>query len=312
MKKRIMTVTLNPCIDKTIVLNGFCEGGLNRAESVRTDAGGKGINVSKVLKRFGAETLAVGVMGQNGSDDILAELKNRGIGCDFLPVSGTNRTNYKLQDREKSQVTEVNEPGFSVSKEDADQAMSLIKQYLHEVGVMVLAGSFAPGFSADIYKQLILLAKEQGVPVILDADGEAFSQALEACPYAVKPNRFELEQFFGKPLKTDEDLLVCGRKLTEMGVSLVVISLGGEGAMYVTKDAALRVFLAPMSCQSTVGAGDSMVAAVAHSLVEGKDLYDLAKMASAAGTITASKPGTEVCTLEEVISYQEQLEVITL
>lgn len=312
MKKTIMTVTLNPCIDKTIVLNGFCEGGLNRAESVRTDAGGKGINVSKVLKRFGAETLAVGVMGQDGSDAILAELKNREIGCDFLPVSGANRTNYKLQDREKSQVTEVNEPGFSISKEDADQAMSLIKQYLPKVSVMVLAGSFAPGFSADIYKQLILLAKEQGVPVILDADGETFSQALEACPYAVKPNRFELEQFFGKPLKTDEDLLVCGRKLTKMGVSLVVISLGGEGAMYVTKDAALRVFLAPMSCQSTVGAGDSMVAAVAHSLVEGKDLYDLAKMASAAGTITASKPGTEVCTLEEVISYQDQLEVITL
>lgn len=312
MKKTIMTVTLNPCIDKTIILNGFCEGGLNRAESVRTDAGGKGINVSKVLKRFEAETLAVGVMGQDGSEAILSELKNREITCDFLSVSGTNRTNYKLQDKEKSQVTEVNEPGFTVSKEDAEQTVSLIKQYLPQVGVMVLAGSFAPGFSTDIYKQLILLAKEQGVPVILDADGDAFSQALEACPYAVKPNRFELEQFFGKPLRTDEDLLQSGRKLIEMGISLVVISLGGEGAMYVTKDAALRVFLAPMACQSTVGAGDSMVAAVAHSLATGKDLYALAKMASAAGTVTASKPGTEVCTLEEVTEYQEKLEIIAL
>ncbi|MBR7164419.1 MAG: 1-phosphofructokinase [Clostridia bacterium] len=312
MKKQILTVTLNPCIDKTIILESFCEGGLNRAESARSDAGGKGINVAKVLKRFDAGVLAVGILGEGGSEAVTGELDKRGICHDFVLVPGATRTNYKLQDKAKGQVTEVNEPGFFVNEKALNETVSLIKKYLPETGVMVLAGSLAPGIDADIYKQLILLAKEQGVPVILDADGTAFREALEAAPFAVKPNRFELEQLSGKTLATDEELLAYGRSLLERGISLVVVSLGAQGAMYITEHESLRVTLAPIECQSTVGAGDSMVAAVAHSIVQKKDLVSLAKTASAAGTVTASKPGTEVCTLAEVMAYQEQIQVITL
>ncbi len=312
MKKTIMTVTLNPCIDKTIVLEGFCEGGLNRAKSVRTDAGGKGINVAKVLKRFEAAVLAVGMIGECGSEVVLSELDSRGIRHDFVTVSGETRTNYKLQDKANGQVTEVNEPGFYVDDNSLETIMSLIKSRLPEVGVMVLSGSVAPGISTDIYNHLTRLAKEHGVLVILDADGLAFKEALKAAPYAVKPNRFELEQFFGRELPTDDDLLACGRELLELGVSLVVVSLGAEGAMYITKDEAIRVNLAPLACQSTVGAGDSMVASVAASLVEEMDLLSLAKRASAAGTVTASKPGTEVCTKEEVSDYEKLLTITVL
>ncbi|MBE7041681.1 MAG: 1-phosphofructokinase [Ruminococcaceae bacterium] len=312
MKKTIMTVTLNPCIDKTIVLNGFCEGGLNRAKSVRTDAGGKGINVAKVLKRFDAAVLAVGVIGEGGSEIVLSELDERGICRDFVKVSGETRTNYKLQDKAKGQVTEVNESGFFVNDESLEKIMSLIKSRLPEVGVMVLSGSVAPGIPTDIYKRLITLAKEQGILVILDADGAAFKEAIEAAPYAVKPNRFELEQFFGRELPTDGDLLACGRALIDRGISLVVVSLGAEGAVFITKDEAIRVNLAPLACQSTVGAGDSMVASVAASLVEEADLLSLARRASAAGTVTASKPGTEVCTKEEVSDYEKRLTITVL
>lgn len=312
MKKKIMTVTLNPCIDKTITLNGFCEGGLNRASDVRVDAGGKGVNVAKVLKQLDADVLAVGALGDSGSEKLLRELKERGITADFLTISGETRTNYKLFDRVRGQVTEINEPGFSVGEEEIQGMISLIEKHLPQVDVMVLAGSLAPGFPKELYGSLTRLARSYGTKVIVDADGESFSSALKAGPYAIKPNRFELEQFFGKTLSSDEELLCCGRALLEKGVSLVAISLGADGAVYVTKNEAFRVKLAPVKCQSTVGAGDSMVAAIASCISEGTDLKALASMASAAGTATASKPGTEVCTQEELQAYQKLLTIIKM
>ncbi len=297
--KKIITVTLNPCIDKTITINGFLTGGLNRAESVRCDAGGKGINVAKVLKGLGADVLALGVLGEGGKT-VLSELSRRQIVADFVTVRGETRTNYKLFDSEKAQITEINEPGFSVGAAEREMVMRHLASHMKEAEIMVLAGSVAPGFSKQIYKELALLGAQNGVRVIVDADGESLSSALEAVPYAIKPNRFELEQLFGKTLASEQALIDCGRTLLARGISLVVISLGGDGALYLTAERTLRVTLEPVRCLSTVGAGDSMVAAIAQSLAEGYDLNDLAKMASAAGTATAMKPGSEVCTKEEL------------
>ncbi len=307
MKKEIMTVTLNPCIDKTITIEDFSEGGLNRIRKVRTDAGGKGINVAKVLKRFGAEVVALGVLAEGGRERITSELDQREISHDFLVFPGENRTNYKIFDSKKEQVTEMNETGFLVSEAQLKLIEANIQKHLPECSVMVLAGSLAPGIPKDFYKRLILLAKDYGVRVILDADGEALVRGLEAGPYAIKPNGFELEQLVGKNLDTTEELLACGKELLQGGVTLIAVSQGGEGAVYMTEEEALKVKLYPITCQSTVAAGDSMVAAMAYSLVEEKTLPELARLSSAAGTITASKPGTEVCTLEEVLSYQEKL-----
>ncbi len=307
MKKKIITVTLNPCIDKTITVDGFSEGGLNRIQKVRTDAGGKGINVAKVLKRFGAEVVALGILAAGGQERLISELDQREISHDFLIFPGEIRTNYKIFDSQKEQVTEMNEAGFFVSKEQLCLIESHIRRHLEDSNVMVLAGSLAPGIPKDFYKRLILIAKERNVRVILDADGEALARGLEARPFAIKPNRFELEQLCGKMLDTPERLLNCGRELLRSSVELIAVSQGGEGAMYMTEEAALLVQLYPITCQSTVAAGDSMVAAMAFSLVEEKPLEDLAKLASASGTITASKPGTEVCTLSEVLEYQEKL-----
>ena len=307
MKKKIITVTLNPCLDKTISLNGFCEGGLNRAEAVRTDAGGKGINVAKVLKRFGSDVLALGVMGDRGSDVFYAELEQRNISYDFLTISGGIRTNYKLFDSEKKQVTEINEPGFSLSEAEVLKLVLLIEKYLPEAAVMVLAGSMAPGIPKDMYNRLIMRAKAYGVKVILDADGGALSSGLSATPFAIKPNRFELEQLADKTLSDEKDLLEYGQTLLDTGIALLCVSLGQEGALFMTREAAYRVIPAPIQCMSTVGAGDSMVAAIAFSTVMNMDLLKLSKMATAAGSITASKPGTEVCSFEEVLAYQTLL-----
>lgn len=309
MKQTIMTVTLNPCIDKTITLRGFCEGGLNRTESVRTDAGGKGINVAKVLRRFKAETLAVGIMGDGGHEVLLQELTKRQIPHGFLFTEGQVRTNYKLLDSEKEQMTEINETGFSVSRKVQEDFVSLLEKHLPETAVLVLSGSLAPGIPKNFYARLIRLAHEFHVKTILDADGEALAAGIEAAPYMIKPNLFELEKLYGKPFEDEKELFAFTDSILAKGVSLIALSLGGDGALYLSQDESWRVGLAPIICQSTVGAGDSMVAAAAFSVLGQRDLYSLAKLASSAGTITASKPGSEVCDLEEVLAYQEQLTV---
>ena len=307
MKKKIITVTLNPCIDKTITVEGFSEGGLNRIQKVRADAGGKGINVAKVLKRLGAEVVAIGILAEGGRETMLAELNERKISYDFLTFPGDIRTNYKIFDKEKEQVTEMNEAGFFVEETKLAEVENLVRKHLADCGVMVLSGSLAPGIPKDFYKRLILLAKAYSVRVILDADGEALVKGLEAKPFALKPNHFELEQLCGKTLDTQEKILACGKDLLQCGVELIAVSQGAEGAIYMTPEKACQVQLYPIACQSTVAAGDSMVAAMAFSLVEDRELEALARLSSAAGTITASKPGTEVCTLGEVLDYQEKL-----
>ncbi len=309
VKQKIMTVTLNPCIDKTITINGFCEGGLNRTESVRTDAGGKGINVAKVLRGFEADTLAVGIMGNCGHDVLLNELTKRDIQHDFLFAEGTVRTNYKLFDREKKQVTEINETGFTVTPETQEDFVKLIEKYLLKTAVLVLSGSLAPGIPKAFYARLIRLAHDYQVKTILDADGEALAYGIEAAPYVIKPNLFELEKLYGKPFENKKELFDFADSILSNGVSSIVLSLGGDGALYLTQEETLRVHLKPIVCQSTVGAGDSMVAATAYSILNQQDLFSLAKLASSAGTVTASKPGTEVCTHEEVLAYQKQLTV---
>ncbi len=307
MKEAILTVTLNPSLDKTITLNSFYEGGLNRAIAVRWDAGGKGINVAKVLTLFGAEVVATGVMGEEGSDALLAELQERGVQHDFYMTKGRTRTNYKLLNEATRKVTEINEPGFFVSPEALAHVIEKIEKKLPEVAVMVLAGSAARGISEDIYEQLTKLAHKHQVKVILDADGDKLRAGLRAEPYAIKPNLHELEELHGGAFSTDEAMYAFCRSLLSQNTRLVIVSLGKDGAAYITEQEAWRIKLPPANSQSTVGAGDSMVAMTAYSLLQNLPLQTLAELASAAGTVTATKPGTEVCRPEEVEAYRLQL-----
>ncbi len=312
MGHKIITVTLNPCIDKTIIVNGFTEGSLNRAERVRTDAGGKGINVAKVLKNFGNDVLAVGVMGDHGRETLIAELDERRIKHRFLTVPGTIRTNYKLYNKETKHITEINEPGFTVAEEELEPVLSLINEGMEEAGVLVLSGSVAPGFSEDIYKELIVRAKEKKVRVVLDAEGEHLRRGLEASPFAVKPNLYELELFIGRKISGLCDVLACGEKILEQGIALLVVSMGEKGAVCMTQNERYYVKPPAVQCKSTVGAGDSMVAAMAYGLAQKMSIKTIACMATAAGTITATKEGTEVCDFHEVQDFSKKLLVESL
>ncbi len=312
MKNKIITVTLNPCIDKTLELQGFVAGGLNRVQAVRSDAGGKGVNVAKALANFGADVLAVGLAGEDGYEKFTAALDAKGIPHQFVKVPGAIRTNYKLRNNITGGITEVNEPGPLVTEEVLNRFLTELRELMPETAVLVLSGSMPPGTPADFYGKLIALAGKYGTTVIADADGAPLRAAIKEQPFAIKPNMFELEQLCGRDLNSEAEALFCAHELLEDGIGLVIVSMGARGALYVTAEVAFRATPPEIKCESATAAGDSMVAAAAYALQKCLPIEELAKFCTAAGTATATCPGSEVCTMEMAEEMKEQIEVVRM
>ncbi|MFZ5590290.1 MAG: 1-phosphofructokinase [Bacillota bacterium] len=300
MRSKVVTVTLNPAIDKTIIVPRLEVGGLNRGEQIRLDPGGKGVNVARVLKKFSIDVTATGFIGSSQGEFIQGSLHDLGIKTDFVKVQGVTRTNLKIVDNNTKITTEINEPGFEVTAKELADFRERLSHLLQDTSFLVLGGSLPQGVSEDVYKEYIFLAKEKNVQVILDAEGEVLKEGIKARPFAVKPNIYELEGLVGRLLATEKDILSAAQEIVREGIEVVVVSMGGRGAIVLSKDEAYCVTPFAITPQSTVGAGDSMVAAMVYAFLENKTLEEVSRWAVAAGTVTASKAGTEVCSLEEV------------
>ena len=303
----ILTVTLNPCIDKTVTVDRFTFGGLNRASSEREDAGGKGINVSKVLTKMGAENLATGILFGDSGRKIKKELDALKIKNDFLiSDGGETRTNMKLIESASGEVTEINGVGAEVSPALLSEFMKKYSMLLEDADIVVLAGSAPAGVPRDIYRTLTETANEKGARVILDADGDLLKNGLAGRPFMIKPNIHELSRLLDKELD-ESDLADATKPFIDSGIGIVAVSMGKEGSAFFTENKALRVSALPVTGGCATGAGDSMVAASAYSLMNSFELSKLARYASAAGSATASKEGTEVCDLDEITSGAEKV-----
>ncbi|SHJ07724.1 fructose-1-phosphate kinase [Dethiosulfatibacter aminovorans DSM 17477] len=300
MMNKVLTLTLNPALDKTVEIDSLEHGGLNRIREGRIDAGGKGINVAKVLKNLAVDVRATGIVAGHQGRSLLAYMNDLDIESDFLEIEGETRTNLKVYDRSKSEITEFNENGTFVSEENLERFDNLLERVLNDVEVFVLSGSIPPGIDSDIYKKYIEKAKAKNIRTILDADGEIFRKGLEAKPYAVKPNIHELEQFFGRKYSSDKEVVEDIKKLIDRGVKLVVVSMGGEGSIIANETETYRVRPFPIEVKSTVGSGDSMVAALSYSIMNNHGIEFIAKWITSAGTMTATKEGTQVCSFEDI------------
>ncbi len=300
MINKVLTLTMNPALDKTVEIDSLHPGGLNRINEGRIDAGGKGINVAKVLKNLVVDVRATGIVAGHQGRRLLAYLDDLSIESNFLEIEGETRTNLKVFDRSKSEITEFNEMGPFVSQEDLKRYDALLDKVLNDVEVFVLSGSIPPGVDTDIYKKYILKAKERNIRSILDADGELFRKGLEAKPYAVKPNLDELEHLFVRTYTRDEEIVEDVKKLIDGGVNLVVVSMGGQGSIIANESETYRVRPFPIQVKSTVGSGDSMVATLSYSIMNNHDIEFIAKWITSAGTMTATKEGTQVCNFEDI------------
>ncbi|WP_277674461.1 1-phosphofructokinase [Piscibacillus halophilus] len=305
----VLTLTLNPAIDKTIRLPSFEVGRLNRlTETPREDAGGKGINVAKVLNQLKTSVTTTGFIAGKTGEKLNLDLQRNGISTDFIQVDGEVRTNLKIVDQKHNVTTEINEPGFIVTKKDENELNEKLDHLLKNTTYLVLGGSTPKGIDESVYYRLIQKASDTHVKTILDASGVGLKEGLRAKPFAIKPNIDELEHLFGTTFKSYEEISkACQQLIEEYDVELVVASLGKDGAIFTTKKECLHTQPFKTEVESTVGAGDSMVGAMIYSMLHDFNLEKLAKWATAAGTITASKPGTEVCRLEEIEQTYEKI-----
>jgi 1-phosphofructokinase len=284
----IVTVTVNPAIDKTAELDTLNPGELNRLRNVVTDVGGKGVNVSKTIAALGGASTATGFVGGAPGDEIVKTLESSAIAVDFLRVAGVTRTNLKVIDR-GARLTELNEPGISVTADEVDALTERISALAANPGaIFVLSGSLARGMDTGYYAKLIHAIHKNGALAYLDADGESFRAALEEKPDLVKPNLHELAEYFGiggrVDLREAEELCL---RLKEKGVGKIVLSLGAGGAMFVEEDTLYAPAL-NVDVRSTVGAGDSMMGALAYASETGLRREEAASLAMAvsAGAVT--------------------------
>ncbi len=290
----IATVTLNPAIDKTMVVPGFSIGRTNRGQVERVDLGGKGINVAKAVRRLGCSVSAFGFMASNDGYAIGDELAAAGISNEFTYVPGQVRVNLKIKDPATGTETEINEPGFNVEPEQLRRLETKIRQNASRYSVIVFSGSLSPGVPATVYADFIGIAKQCGARTILDAAGAALKNGIAAHPDLIKPNRAEAEELLGTRIATEEELQRAAFELLALGPGMVVISLSKDGALAASAESSWRVRPPAVKAASSIAAGDSMVAALAYAMEKNLPPLEAMRLAVAAGTATAIMRGSNV------------------
>lgn len=308
----IYTVTLNPALDKTATVENLRLDSVNRISELRVDPGGKGINVSKVVRELGAKTVAIALLGGHTGTMLRNMLAELGIECKVLEVEGETRTNLKIKDPALKTNTDINEPGPEVTDE---QLRGMLDGLVGEVGsgdIVVLSGSLPRGAAAGTYKVWVAALKKTGAKVYLDADGDKLVRGIEAKPDLIKPNEIELGAMMGRTLDADEKIVEAARELIDGGLDRVMVSMGGAGALYVARDVTIKANPVKVPVGSTVGAGDSVVAALAYAQDKGLGLEDTMRLAMATGAANVMQSGTQAAPRELVDSLIDKVVVTRL
>lgn len=304
----ITTITLNPALDKTILVEGINKDCLNRVQKTIISAGGKGINVSKALFKLGSSTTVLGVIAGLSGKWIENYLSENNIPHDFVRGAGETRTNLKVFNQRTQSITEFNEQGSAVNKETMDKLFHKIKYYANKSGFIVLSGSAPPQCSDDIYLEIISSLKGT-VKTVLDADGILLEKGLNASPSIIKPNIHELGKLFNKTLQTDHEIVECGKTLIGKGIEKVLVSMGAQGSILITRGVCYKALPVKVQVKSTVGAGDSMLAGFLHGLSSGMEDSEALRLAAACGAAAVSTEGTEMFTKEAVEKIIGEIQV---
>lgn len=287
----VLTVTLNPAVDKTCRLNELLLGQVNRLQSVMSVAGGKGVNVTKILRQFEYPVTAMGFIGGYTGQLIQERLTEMGAECHFTYIDQATRVSTNIL-ADNGYVTEVLEPGPVISKDELNRFLSEYKRQLQRVDMVVLSGSIPQGVPEDIYETLTMLAKEAGCKVFLDTSGEALKKAVKAKPYLLKPNKKELEYLVERKLTNTEEIKEHIKKLLDSGVEKVIVSLGSKGFVYGDKEGIIEQKPVKVKAVNTVACGDCLVASFCMSEMEDTDrmqaIYKAAALAASNATTSVS------------------------
>ncbi|RCL02128.1 MAG: 1-phosphofructokinase [Candidatus Tokpelaia sp. JSC189] len=277
---KVATVTVNPAIDETVTLQQLIAGEVHRASSVRFDVGGKGINVAACLADFGLDVTATGFLGQNNIRIFEQFFTRRNIKDYFIRRVGSTRTNIKIVD--EARTTDINLSGDPVTSQQLQQLADVMDSFCGPQWLVVMAGSLLPHMGSTFYADQVARMANQ-FKMVVDCSGDGLQAVLKAqrLPYAIKPNIDELSQYCGRFLTDMTEILSIARGLISRGLSLIVVSMGADGALFVTHEMALQARLKTDNIESTVGAGDAMVAGMIAALCENASLDRIARLGTA-------------------------------
>jgi len=300
----IITVTLNPAIDKTLKVDKLKPGELNRVREVDIIAGGKGINVARVVHQLGEPVVAMGFLGGDTGQQIDRFLEKEGLARNFTWTEYPTRVNMKILENDDRE-TEVNEPG-RVLPQDFQVLKNSLKVQLKEASLLILSGSLPQGVPEDAYNQLMKLANQNNVSVILDTAGKSLKLGLREKPYLIKPNLHEVELLMDKRIDSTAGIYNAVDYFIGKGVRIIVISMGSQGAVFADRDELIWVKVPEVEVsQTTVGAGDSMVAGLAIKLLRKSSLEEMARFATALATTyvkTGRRDKIELAGIKEIES----------
>lgn len=299
----IYTLTLNPSVDYIVQLDSFQLGELNRTVSETKFPGGKGINVSRVLKQFGAKSKALGFIGGFTGSYIEQFLQNEDIETDFVAVSEDTRINIKLKTGTES---EINAKGPKISEDDFKRLKSQIGK-LDAKDLLVLAGSIPSSLPKSTYEEIVKICKENGTPFVVDAEGELLKKVLSYEPFLIKPNHHELGELFDTTITCVEEVIPYAQKLVEMGAKNVIVSLAGDGAVLINKEMVLFAEVPEGVVKNSVGAGDSMVAGFVAAYQTTSNIAKAFQYSVASGSATAFSLG--LCTREKIEELLPQVRI---
>lgn len=279
----IYTLTLNPSIDYIISLNSVELGKVNRCTKTFKFPGGKGINVSRVLKNSGTDSVALGFVGGFTGEFINLTLNNLGIHTDFIKVKEDSRINVKIKSVDE---TDINADGPYIEKE----ALNLLFDKLNKLkddDILVLAGNIQSSLPDNLYSKIQEIVNKNNVKVVVDTSGKALLESVKKKPFLIKPNNFEIEEAFNIKIKDRNELIDYGKKLNTMGAENVIISLAGDGALLINNSGVFFGNAPKGEVKNSVGAGDSLVAGFLHEYSKSKNILDSFKRGIATGSASA-------------------------
>ncbi|PLR75228.1 1-phosphofructokinase [Bacillus sp. V3-13] len=307
-KLKIATITLNPAIDTLYKLEQFLIGNATRTKNPVRTAGGKGLNVTRVVKLLGEDAVATGFIGGYSGQFIRSELKKMGVHDQFIEINEESRQCLAFVDNMDNQ-TEILPEGPFVTAEEQKIFKKRLIEILSNLDILIISGSLPRGVSAELYQFILMEAKKRQLKVLLDTSGQTLWECLSERPYMIKPNREELEQLLHKPLKSEKDIWDAIEILHRKGIPLVIVSDGRNGSFVIYEQKRYKVTAAKVQTVSAVGSGDAFVAGIAVGLARKLPIEETLILASACGAANALEEKTGFVNKERVNDLIKQIQI---
>jgi 6-phosphofructokinase 2 len=301
----IYTVTLNPSLDRTIEVEELIYDDANKIIEEKKAAGGKGIDVSRVIKELGGESVALGFAGGYNGLEIEGRLVNEGVICDFTKVSDETRTNIVFYQRKKKIQSLLSTSGPKLMSAEVASFFNKIKE-IPKGSFCVLSGNVPESLSSNFYAQLITTLKEKGIQVALDSDGDVLKRGVDVGPYLIKPNIHEFGRLVENNVSEVEEAVEYAKALQNT-VEYVVVSMGARGAVGISRYGSYLVAPPKVKVRSSLGAGDSLVGGLVYVMSRGGSFEEALKQGVACGTASTLKSGNSLCTMEDVTQIKKEV-----